>query len=74
MISVTRLNRSSMVLNCDLIERVEMTPDTVITLTNNQKFTVTESAEEIIQRVVAYRRALLYPGQFETGQENMAAK
>ena len=73
MISVTCLNRSSMLLNCDLIERVEMTPDTVITLTNNQKFTVTESAEEIIQRVVAYRRALLYPG-FEPGQENVPAK
>ena len=44
MIYVTRLNHSSVVLNCDLIEHIEATPDTVITLTTGQKITVLETA------------------------------
>jgi flagellar protein FlbD len=61
MINVTRLNRSSLVLNCDLIEHIESSPDTVITLTNDRKITVQETAEEIIARVRAWRRSLLSP-------------
>ena len=59
MIYVTRLNRTPVVLNCDLIEHMETTPDTVISLTSGQKFMVLESAEEIIDRVVQYRRMIL---------------
>jgi flagellar protein FlbD len=59
MIYVTRLNHTSVVLNCDLIEHVETTPDTVISLTTGQKLMVLESAEEIIERVVKYRRSIL---------------
>jgi flagellar protein FlbD len=58
MIHVTRLNQSSIVLNCDLIEQIESTPDTVITLTNNQKLTVLETAEEIVERIRLYRRSI----------------
>jgi flagellar protein FlbD len=61
MIHVTRLNQSSIVLNCDLIEQIESTPDTVITLTNNQKLTVLETAEEIVERVRLYRRSISSP-------------
>ena len=59
MIYVTRLNHTPVVLNCDLIEHMETTPDTVISLTTGQKFMVLESAEEIIDRVVQYRRLIL---------------
>ena len=59
MIYVTRLNHTPVVLNCDLIEQMETTPDTVISLTTGQKFMVLESAEEIIDRVVQYRRLVL---------------
>jgi len=59
MIYVTRLNHSSVVLNCDLIEHIEATPDTVITLTTGQKITVLETAEEIIERVRVWRHSLL---------------
>ena len=59
MIYVTRLNHRSEVLNCDLIEHIEATPDTVITLTNGQKITVLETAEEIIGRVRVWRHSLL---------------
>ena len=58
MIQVTRLNHLPIVLNSDLIEHIEVTPDTVITLTNGQKFMVLESAEELIERVVAFRQSI----------------
>ncbi len=59
MIHVTRINRADLVVNADLIEHLETTPDTVISLTNGQKFMVLESAEEIIRRVILYRREIL---------------
>jgi flagellar protein FlbD len=61
MIHVTRMNRTPMVLNADLIEHLESTPDTVISLTNGQKFVVRESAEEVVQKVIDYRRGILKP-------------
>jgi flagellar protein FlbD len=60
-INVTRLNQSSIVLNCDLIEQIESTPDTLITLTNNQKLIVLETADEIVERIRRYRRSILFP-------------
>jgi len=47
-----------LVVNSDLIEHVEVTPDTVISLTNGQKFVVLESPEEVVERVVDFRRAI----------------
>jgi flagellar protein FlbD len=61
MIYVTRLNHTSVLLNADLIEYVETTPDTVISLTTGQKLMVRETAEEIVARVVDYRRSILAP-------------
>jgi flagellar protein FlbD len=61
MIYVTRLNHTSVVLNADLIEYVETTPDTVISLTTGQKLMVRETAEEIVARVVDYRRSIVAP-------------
>jgi flagellar protein FlbD len=46
------------VLNSDLIEHIEITPDTVITMTNGQKFVVLESTEQVIERVIAFRRTV----------------
>lgn len=66
MIYVTRLNHTPVVLNCDLIEHVETTPDTVISLTNGQKMMVLESADEIIDRVVRFRRSILSPENLES--------
>jgi flagellar protein FlbD len=59
MIHLTRLNHVPFVMNSDLIEQIEMTPDTVITLTTGQKFMVLENADEVIHRVVQFRRSLL---------------
>lgn len=59
MIHVTRLNHSAIALNSDLIQEIQATPDTVISLTTGQKITVLETEEEIIERVRAWRRSLL---------------
>jgi flagellar protein FlbD len=58
MIYVTRLNHTPVVLNSDLIEQIETTPDTVISMTTGQKIMVLESTEEILQRVVEFRRSV----------------
>lgn len=58
MVRLTRLNHASVVLNSDLIEHIDITPDTVITLTNGQILRVRETAEEVIRRVVEYRRRI----------------
>ena len=69
MIYVTRLNHTPVVLNCDLIEHIETTPDTVISLTNGQKMMVLESADEVVDRVVRYRRSILSPEPMERSPE-----
>lgn len=58
MIRLTRINHVPLVLNADLIEHVEITPDTVIAMTSGQKFMVLESADEVIERVKDFRRAI----------------
>jgi flagellar protein FlbD len=63
MIRLTRLNHVPMVLNADLIEHIDVTPDTVITLTTGQILRVRETAEEVVERIVAFRRRILAPAQ-----------
>lgn len=55
MIKLTRLNGSVYVLNCDLIETVEATPDTVITTTQAKKYVCREAVEEVIALVIEYK-------------------
>jgi flagellar protein FlbD len=56
MIKVTRLNGQLIVLNADLIEFVEEIPDTIISLTTGKKIMVQENAEQIIEKVIAFKR------------------
>jgi flagellar protein FlbD len=58
MIRLTRINRVPLVLNSDLIEHVEVTPDTVISMVSGQKFIVLESADEVIGKVKDFRRSI----------------
>jgi len=58
MIRLTRINHVPLVLNADLIEHVEITPDTVIAMTSGQKFMVLESADEVIRKVIEFRRSI----------------
>jgi flagellar protein FlbD len=59
MIRLTRLNHAPIVLNSDLIEHIDVTPDTVITLTTGQILRVRESADEVVERIVEFRRRML---------------
>ena len=56
MIRLTRINQAPFYLNSDLIEFIDTTPDTVITTVNGTKILVAEEAEEVMRRVVDYRR------------------
>ncbi len=67
MIRLTRLNRMPMVLNSDLIEHIDVTPDTVITLTTGQILRVRESADEVIRRIVEFRRKVFGADAFPEG-------
>jgi flagellar protein FlbD len=62
MIKVTKLNGQETIVNADLIEFVEATPDTLISLTTGRKVMVLESLEEVVSRAVRYRsQARIYP-------------
>jgi flagellar protein FlbD len=58
MIAVTRLDGSALVVNADLVEWIEQTPDTVIALVNGEKLLVRERPDELVRRVVEYKRAI----------------
>ncbi|WP_068556105.1 flagellar FlbD family protein [Thermotalea metallivorans] len=58
MIQVTRLSGESYMVNGELIEFVEATPDTVITLTTGKKIVVKESVDEIVRRIIAYKQKI----------------
>ncbi len=60
MIEVTRLNQKTFILNCEWIETVEATPDTVITLTNGKKLVVAENVEDIIRKVIEYKQKVMF--------------
>ena len=62
MIKLTKFNsekkqKAEFVLNAEIIETIEETPDTVITLTNGKKIIVEEPMEEVVRQVVKYKRA-----------------
>lgn len=63
MIVVTRLNGPPLAINCDLIERVEATPDTVLTLVDGTKYVVQEPVEQIIDRVREFRASVVVLAQ-----------
>ncbi|MGO8791586.1 MAG: flagellar FlbD family protein [Terriglobia bacterium] len=59
MIHLTRLNKQPVVVNSDLIKFVEYTPDTVVTLVSGEKIVVTETTEQILDRIIEFRRRLI---------------
>lgn len=59
MIRLTRLNSQQITVNSDLIKFVESNPDTVITLVSGEKILVHETADEVLARVIEFRRAVL---------------
>jgi len=63
MIALTRLNGHPVMLNCDLIESLEETPDTVVTLTSGNKLIVRDSMRDVQQKIIDFKRKIYGPGE-----------
>lgn len=61
MIALTRLNGGQIMINCDLIEAMEETPDTVVTLSSGNKFVVREKMDVIQGRIIDFKRKIFGP-------------
>ncbi len=58
MVKVTRMNGFDFVVNAELIEFIEATPDTVLTLTTGKKFVLKDTVEEVVNKVIEYRKTI----------------
>lgn len=58
MIELTKINDVKFTVNAEIIEFVEETPDTVISLTTGKKIIVKESRQEVMDLVISYKRAI----------------
>lgn len=58
MIHLTGMNKKELILNAEHIEKIEQTPESIITLLNGNKYIVMESSEEIIKKVIEYKRQI----------------
>ncbi|MBI4214321.1 MAG: flagellar FlbD family protein [Chloroflexi bacterium] len=68
MIYVTRMDGKALLINPELLEMAEATPDTVLTFTNGKKMVVKEGLDELRDRVIGYRRAILWLVREEISQ------
>ena len=59
MVKLTKINGQEFFINSDLMEFIESTPDTIISLTTGKKIIVKESAEEVIQKIIDYKSKAL---------------
>lgn len=75
MVTLTRMTGAQFALNPDLIERVDCTPDTVITLVDGTKYIVLETLAEVVAAVRDFRAAVIgAAGSFEHGAETPARR
>ena len=58
MITLTKLNKQSVVVNAEMIKFIEKTPDTMITLVSGDHFMVHETVEEVVDKAVDYARRI----------------
>jgi flagellar protein FlbD len=72
-ITLTRLSGSAFALNSDLIERVDSTPDTVITLVDGTKYVVSEGLAEVVDAIREYRGAVIAESARMTSREEALA-
>jgi len=59
MVKLTKINNQEFYINSDLMEFIESTPDTIISLTTGKKVIVKESAEDVIQKIIEYKSKAL---------------
>ncbi len=64
MIKLTKINDEEFYLNSDLIEFLESTPDTIISLTTGKKIIVRETANEVVEKIISFRSKILKNWEF----------
>ena len=58
MIVVKKINGQEIVVNCDLIQTIEFSPHAVMSLTTGEKIVVDETRDDILEKVLEYKRAI----------------
>jgi flagellar protein FlbD len=58
MIVVKKVNQQEIIVNCELIETIEFTPDAVMSLTTGEKIIVDETREDLLRKIIEYKRAV----------------
>ena len=71
MIKVSKLNGAEYYINADIIDFIESTPDTLITLSSGKKLVVLETVDEVVDKIIAYRRKI-YTGLPQTARRETA--
>lgn len=71
MIHLTRINGRPIIINSDLIEHIESTPDTVVSLTTKQSLMVLETVDEVVDRIVEFRRRIFSGGHLRPDEEKL---
>lgn len=61
MIRLTRLNGTELVINAEMVEFVEAIPDTIVTLISGKKIMVSESVEQLVERIIEYKKTCNQP-------------
>ena len=73
MIHLTRLNDSDIVVNAELIQTVEATPDTIITLTSGHTIVVKDTVDEVIRKFKDYKRDIFSLNNMEVKNQDANA-
>lgn len=79
MVALRRINGKEFVLNADLIESIEVTPDTMVTLTNGKKILVQNSLEDIVRKAIKYKQLIhqslnvIHSGDTQSGKGERSA-
>jgi len=61
LIFVTRFDGKKVVVNADLIEMIEETPETMISMTTGKKITIKEKIDEVVEKVKQFKKEIAYP-------------
>jgi len=70
MIKVKKINGRDLIINAELIEFIEKTPDTIISMTTGKKIIVKDTPEELIKKVIEYRKEIFPFKRFKKLTEN----
>lgn len=58
MIRLTGMNNKELIINCELIEKIDEVPETIITITNGNKYIVLDTPDEIIEKVIEFKKRI----------------